>query len=256
MSETILIDRIQAVQKFNNMLESSSTTRILRIIGEGKMGKSRLLQEFGKLSREKWNAHCAFINLRSKLQGYSKILFEIKVQIPVSDYANFLETQQQILSNPKVEIEKVNLIFSSLSVNMPDQKRNSDDEHIKQQITSSFCKDLHNASLDYPIVLLFDTFDNAGRNVQNWLNEQFFLEIKQIPHVYLVLAGRSLPEPHDALLDVCETYTLPPVTLDDYISYCDHLGINASREIVEAFHNVFNGTPGLFVEYAPKLKEK
>jgi hypothetical protein len=71
-----------------------------------------------------------------------------------------------------------------------------------------------------------------------------------------VLAGRALPDLPDTLLDSCETYQLPPVSLDDHISYCSSLGINASREIIEAFHEVFDGTPGLFSEYAPKLKEK
>jgi hypothetical protein len=256
MSETILIDRILAVQKFTDMLEGTSKKRILRIIGEGKMGKSRLLQEFGKLSREKWKAHCAFTDLHLNLQGYSNIVYEITLQIPVVEYINFSETRQQISSSPKVEIKRLNLLFSSILVNIPDQKRNSDDEYIRQQITSSFYKDLYSANLDCPTVLLFDTFDSAGLNIQNWLNEQFFLAILQIPNVYLVLAGRSLREPPNAWLDICETYTLLPVTLEDYISYCNHLGINTSREIIEAFHKVFNGTPGLFAEYAPKLLEE
>lgn len=256
MSETLLIDRILAVQRFTEMLDSSNKKRILRIIGAENMGKSRLMREFRKLSHEKWKGNCALIDLRSKFQSYSDIVFQITQQIPSIEYDNFLETQQQILSSSKVEIKGANLLLSTISVSMPEQKRNSDDEYIRQKITSSFCRDLYSAKLDCPTVLLFDTFDGAGSNVQNWLNEQFILAILQIPNIYLVLAGRYLPDLSNTWLDVCETYTLLPVTLADHISYCDRLGVDASIEVIEAFHKAFDGVPGLFAIYAPKLLEK
>jgi hypothetical protein len=40
------------------------------------------------------------------------------------------------------------------------------------------------------------------------------------------------------------------------MSYCRSLDLKASDEIIEAFYEVFEGVPGLFAEYASKLKEK
>lgn len=256
MSETVLIDRVQAIKLFSEMLEGTKNIRVLRIIGAGKMGKSRLLREFRKLMREKWTGNCALIDLRSKFQSYGDIVFQISQQVSIVGYTNFLNTQQQLSSAPKVEVTKSNLLFSTMSVNMPDQRSDSVEEYARQKITSAFCKDISMATLGQPIVLLFDTFDGATVNIQNWLNEQVLVALFQIPKIYIVIAGRELPDLPNILTDNSETYVLPSVSLDDHMSYCSSIGLNVSKEVVEAFHEVFDGIPGLFSEYASKLKAK
>jgi hypothetical protein len=175
MSDTVLIDRIVAIQKFSEMLEGTSNKRILRIVGSEKMGKSRLLREYRKLVQEKWKGNCALIDLRSKFQSYGDIVFQVTQQISIIEYSNFSDIQQQLSSAPKVEVNKTNLLFSTMSVSIPDQKNDSAEQYARQKITSAFCKDLSLAKLDHPAVLLFDTFDGAGINIQNWLNEQILL---------------------------------------------------------------------------------
>ena len=135
---------------------------------------------------------------------------------------------------------------------MPTQKKNFDEYH-RNIVTSKFCQDLLFSNLANPLVLLFDTFEGASPEIQNWLNEQFIASALQIPKVYLVIAGRSLPELPSNWQDVCESFSLLQVELDDHIAYCKNLGITASEEIIQAFHTAFDGTPGLFAEYASKL---
>ena len=113
MSDTILIDRVPAIKMFTFMLEGHGT-RVLRITGAEKMGKSRLLREFRKLSSENWNSCCVLIDLRSKFQSYSDIVFQITQQIPGLEFNNFFETWQKIQSDPKVEIKRTNLLLSAL----------------------------------------------------------------------------------------------------------------------------------------------
>ena len=253
MSETILIDRVAAIQKFTDLLEGANI-RVLRITGAEKMGKSRLLREYRKLSFENWDSHCALVDLRSKFQSYSDVVFQITQQISSLEFKNFSDVQFQIQSAPKVEIKKSSLLFSAMSVVLPDRQKDND-EYIRHEVISAFCKDLKSANLGFPLVLLFDTFDSASTEIQNWLNEQFISSLIQIPKVFIVLAGRTLPDLPSIWCDTCESYILPPVTLEDHISYCDRLGITVSKEVIRAFHSVFEGTPGLFAEYAPKLKE-
>ena len=81
MSDTILIDRVSVSKAFTLMLEGNGT-RVLRITGAEKMGKSRLLREFRKLSSKNWDGCCVLIDLRSKFQSYSDIVFQITQQIP------------------------------------------------------------------------------------------------------------------------------------------------------------------------------
>lgn len=256
MSETFLIDRIPAIKLFSDMLEGKSNNRILRIVGAGKMGKSRLLREYRKLTLEKKAGDCALIDLRSKFQNYGDIVFQITQQVPVVEFTNFSNVQQQLSSAPKVEVTRSNLLFSTMSVNMPDQRDDSADEYARQKITSAFCKDISSAKLGHPTVLLFDTFDGASVNIQNWLNEQILVALFQMPNIYIVVAGRELPDLPDILLENSETYELSPVSLDDHMSYCSSLGLNVSQEVIEAFHDAFDGIPGLFSEYASKLKGK
>lgn len=256
MNETFLIDRISAIKLFSDMLDNTSNKRILRIIGAEKMGKSRLLREFKKLMKEKWEGDCALVDLRSKLQGYSDIIFQITQQISTIEYSNYIEVQQKFSPTPKVEIKSLNLLLSAISLNISEPKKDTADEYTRQKIVSAICQDLRSVKPGHPIAILFDTFDEASINIQNWLNEQFLSAMLQIPNVYFVFAGRSLLELPSLWQDICETYILEPVTLDDHLLYCTKLDINISREIIAAFHDAFDGTPGLFAEYASKLKGK
>lgn len=95
MSETILIDRIAAIQKFTEMLEGTNI-RVLSITGAEKMGKSRLLREYRKLFFENWGSHCALVDLRSKFQSYSDVVFQITQQVSSLEFKNFSEVQLQI----------------------------------------------------------------------------------------------------------------------------------------------------------------
>lgn len=254
MSEAILIDRVPAIQRFSDMIEGTSNKRILRIVGIENMGKSRLLREFQLMSDRKWKAHCALVDLRSKYQSYSDIVFQVVQQISSIEYKNFFDTQQRLLEGPKVDMKGLRLLLSSISITMQEHKN---DDYDRQLLTSSFCKDLRLAEVGCPIVLLFDTFEGASQKIQDWLTEQLLTSLIQIPNVFVVIAGRSLPEPPSTWRDSCLLFELLPVSLDDSISYCKRLGINADVDIIKAFHDAFEGSPGLFSTYAPKLnKEK
>jgi hypothetical protein len=102
MSETFLIDRIPAIKIFSDMLDETSNKRILRIIGAEKMGKSRLMREYRKLTLEKWMGNCALIDLRLTFQSYGDIVFQITQQTPNIEYTNFSDAQQQLSTTPKV----------------------------------------------------------------------------------------------------------------------------------------------------------
>lgn len=256
MSETILIDRVQALEKFLELLEGKNNKRILRITGIQKMGKSRVLREYRRLTIEKQKSHCALVDLRSKFQNYSDVVFQITNQLPLLKWAFSTEVKNQFLSAPKLEVKRVNLLFAAMSINLSEPENEINDKYNRQKITSAFCQDLRSFNLA-SMVLLFDTLDGATAPIQNWLNEQLMPAILQIPKIYVVFAGRVLPELPSNWEDVCDTYTLPPATLEDHMSYCESLGIKASKETIAAFYKVFDGTPGLFAEYASKLdKEK
>ncbi len=249
-----MIDRVPVLEKFSEMLYGTGKERVLRIIGTENMGKSRLLREFRLLSNKKEGVCCALVDLRSKYQDYSDIVFQITQQMHFIEYRHFSEVQQQLLSRQNVNIKGLKTLLSTVSINAQEQRS---EDYDRQIITSSFCKDLRLAKFEYPAVLLFDTFDIASPKIQDWVIEQLLSALLQIPNIYVVIAGRSLPPPHAIWDDKCASFELLPVSLEDNIAYCNSLGINASIEIIKAFHDAFDGSPGLFSIYAPKLnKEK
>jgi hypothetical protein len=256
MSEIILIDRKPVVQEFLNLLGSSKGKRILRITGAEKMGKSRLLREFRNISQESSNSHCTLVDLKSKFQNYGDVIFQITQQLTVLEFKNVVEVQQEMPSPAKIEMNKLNLLLSRISVNLLNDQNDTIDSQKRQKLTSAFCRDLKDAQITKPILLQFDSFDCASPKIQDWLNEQLISSLVQIPMVYIILAGRTLPDFPTILEGICDSYVLLPVTLEDHISYCEKLGINISEEVIKAFHDAFNGTPGLFAEYTSRLEKK
>jgi hypothetical protein len=258
MSETVLIDRVPALKKFVDMLAgTSSDRRILRIMGAEKMGKSRLLREFRKSSYELYNAHCALVDLRSKFQSYEDVLYQIVQQVTSIEFKSFTDLQNQMSSpTPKVEISGLRLLLSAMTVNLHGESNSSTEIQNRQRLTSSFCRDILSAGLRTPLVIQFDTFDSASPKIQDWLNDQLISSLLQIPNLYIIIAGRTLLDVPSGWVDVCDSYFLPPASLEDHKNYCKSLGIDTSEEVIKALHEVFEGIPGLFAEYASKLKKE
>jgi len=256
MGDTILIDRIPAILKFSAMLEGNSGKRILRIIGTAKMGKSRLLREYKRLALEKEKAYCVLVDLKSKFQNYEDILFQVIRQLSWLEFKNYLGIQQQIIDSNKVEVKGLNLLWSAVSINLANTQSDSIDGQNRQRLTSAFCQDLIGIELKKPLIIQFDSFDSANPKIQDWVLEQLIPSLLQISLSYIVIAGRTLPEEKEMWVDYCDSYLLQPVTLQDHITYCNNMGIQTSEDVIKAFHNVFDGIPGLFAEYANKLKKE
>jgi len=253
MPDILLIDRKPAMNHFVNMLDGTSTKRVLRITGPEKMGKSRLLREYSRLSKEHWRAQCALSDLRSKLQGFDDILFNITQHIGSVYFPNYRATQGE-RTQPRIEISRLSQLFSLLNINMAENKT-SEEQH-RRRITSAFMQDLHLMPPNIPVILLFDAYEEASANIQDWINEQLISGLIQLPNVYIVLAGRNLPEVPQTWLDVCFSYELPPVLFEDQKDYCIRVGIDLEDDVIRAFHEAFDGRPGLFAEYTSKFPIK
>ncbi len=91
MSENLLIGRSLATDRFREMLAGSRRERILRVTGDEKMGKSRLMREYRHIAEEEFRAQSALIDLRSQLKkkNQGNVLDTVCQQIGLTSFLDF-----------------------------------------------------------------------------------------------------------------------------------------------------------------------
>lgn len=252
MSDSFLMDRETTVSIFRGMIEQKSSEHVFRIIGLEKMGKSRVLREFYNISKYEYHAFSALVDLRSKLQNFADLLFVICEQLGSDHFINFHNIHNDIIAQRKgVEISRTTLIFSTLKVD--DKNNKLQDDILRRQLTNAFLKDISSFPFSVPLVFLFDAFEQADESIQDWINEQLLVGLCQLSNVYVVIAGRQLPEPPISYFHSCKFHELIAVEFEAHKKYCVQVGIDIDEQIINAFYTAFEGRPGLFVEYASKL---
>lgn len=246
MTDSFLIDRVPPISLFRDMLSGAQQLRILRILGEAKMGKSRLIREYRRIVIQEWNGHCALVDhYRSKLQSYDDILHTIVQQLGSQHFPNYQAVYNELVNQAKVDIKGLAALFSTISVNTSGRN----EARQWRKLTMAFLEDLQKTSSIAPIVLLFDAFEKSDEQVQSWLYEHFMTGIYQMPHVWIVVAGQQIPSPLLTWEHTCHTYLLPPVSIDDHRAYCAEIGAELSDDFIEKCHKMFQGKPGLIVEF-------
>lgn len=251
MSDSILVDRIEVINIFNSMVDAAQPAHVLRMTGSEKMGKSRLMREFRHIAEDQWHAKCALVDLRSTAQDYNDILFSITEQLGIEYFPNYKSVRENLSTQPRVEVGRVNQLLSALTI-YTEHSENIEAQQ-KRRLTSSLLQDFKAIPSNSRIVLLLDAFEQASISVQSWINEQLVIGLCRLRNIYIVLAGRTLPQPPVNWEDTCHSYDLLAVSLNHHREYCIKLGIKVSDDTLSAFHEAFEGKPGLFVEYASKL---
>jgi TIR domain-containing protein len=107
--------------------------------------------------------------------------------------------------------------------------------------------DLQNLSI--PLVLGFDTFQDASTDAWDWIEGQLLERADKCPGFIIVLSGQKVPEPSrhrwGGMANLCE---LPPIKdVRDWHNYaCRTLGSTGlTPEHVEMLVHIHNGDPGL-----------
>ncbi len=125
----------------------------------------------------------------------------------------------------------------------------SDIQKRDDRLTTQFMLDLSGLQ-DRPVVFFFDSFDQATAQMQTWLTTSFLMKVSLLPHVRVVVAGRTLPEVPGGYVDLHQVHRLYPVREEaEYLAYCHNTQVNlAEQEILSAVRDC-NYTPGMFVNY-------
>jgi hypothetical protein len=226
-----MINTKEAINLFHQLMQPNSQMQILRLMGEGKMGKSHLLTKvFPVLARQGYQARCAVVDLRNPVHTVSDILANASSQLGSRICDSYLAAYEALINRP-------------LS-----PEKGEDAGYKNYHLTSSFVKELAKLN-DSLLLLLFDSVSSATKRIQTWLTDILLTQVSQLRHARMVLAGRTLPVVHSSHAACCHTYQLRPVIDEEaYIDYCKSLKMRLGEQSIRDFAYACDYTPGIFAD--------
>jgi hypothetical protein len=239
---------------FHELMQPDSDQRVLRLMGQAKLGKSHLLTKvFPTLARQE-QAACrhAILDLRSQAQGVPDVLHSACGQLGDESFGGYLTEYKTWRDRPRIETRGLQALLSKISISAHGEA--DEIRRVIPDLTLAFVNDLRNRP-QQPVLLLFDAVDNAAEPIRDWLMDSLLVQLAPLPHVRCVAAGRTLPDAAGGYAAVCEHYELQPVKEDEaYIRFCQLYGIVMVEQSIRDFARGCGYAPGLFAELTQSFR--
>ena len=241
------IDTYEAVKLFHQLMETDSQLKVLYLIGNANMGKTHLLTKvFPVLAQHQYQARCVFFDLRNRIYSVSDILDMAYEQLGSKYCSNYYKAAQELVSDNKTDITRILTDFSSFTTSFGS---NNDTRKREDRLTTQLVLDFSKMQ-DKPLILFFDTVDNATEQIQTWLLKTFLMKISLLPHVRAVVASRTMLEAPNDYIDLLHIHQLYPVQEEEeYIAYCQSLHATLQEQTIRSIVRECSYTPGMFVDY-------
>ena len=255
------INTHSAVALFHRLMQPDSKIRILRLVGEGKMGKSHLLTKvFPTIAYRDYQARYATLDLRNQLYGVPEILKMACDFIGIQECKGYNTAYQAWLSRSHSQFHpKTKGVHSILSFFRSPEKEYFDDPYYTDiNLTQRFVDDIGTLG-DKPLLLLFDSVNHANEGIQQWLMDMLLVQVSRFAHIRVIIAGRSLPDTHGSYMALCANYQLKPIIdVEEYVAYCQKTDLLLEEQAIRAIAYGCDYIPGTFVDFViPKfMKQK
>lgn len=181
--------------------------RILLIRGpSGGTGKTTLLRYC--CEQMATSALHVPIELRDSLVNVAEIFSRIGQVIGWDHLPAFTKRLTASRGEPDVTIEHNRQTGFNNTINMLLRADNKlDREERRTDLTNVWFNDM--AALPAPIVMLFDTYEDAPSEVRDWISGSFLARAAAIGAIRVVVAGRNIPERNNiAWGHCCQVYDL------------------------------------------------
>lgn len=246
------IDTVEAINRFHELMKPKSDYRVMRLVGNGKMGKSHLLTRvYPYLAQQDYHARWAILDLSYRFHVVPDIFDQACSQMGEEHFISYYAADREWSNRPKVEVKNLHAKLARIGISAKDSIEDARDRD--RHLTIQFVKDVSKLN-DVPLLLLFDSVDNINEALRIWLIEMLLVKLVRVDHVRIVIAGRFLPEAHSSYKLFCRDYQLVPVTeIEAYFAYCQKVCPTLSEEVVRTLAKAFDYNPGLFVEVLPKF---
>ncbi len=249
----VTINQTEVVNLFHELMQPNAEFRVLRLLGEAKLGKTHLVTKiFPQIARGEYHAHCAILDLRNQTQTAPDILHAacglLGDEVVFHDYHTAYETW---LNRPKVKVAGLQTFLSRVQIK---QEAEADEERrITRHLIDQFIADLGRLS-DAPVVLCFDAVNEASQTTSDWLMDTLIVQLTRLPHIRVVVAGRSMPEASGSYVAVCCSHQLTPVEeIEAYVTYCQQIGAQLTEQSIRDFARGLDYKPGMFADIAVKF---
>jgi hypothetical protein len=188
---TLIADYEAPRTGFEALLGEDCARRILLFHGkETGTGKTTLLT-FCRQRIRNTIPH-AEIQLRGKIVGLAEIFYRMSSIIKWEKMPNFTQRLAEIEGTPKVQIDRNWLtgINNKISVALRVEKQD-DREQRQAALTDAWFQD---AATLGRIIVLFDTYEQAPTEVQDWISGPFLARVALTSSIRVVIAGQQVPD--------------------------------------------------------------
>ena len=101
--------------------------------------------------------------------------------------------------------------------------------------------------LRIPLLLIFDTYEQASEEIKRWLENQLLQRLKQAPAVIVIIAGQKIPEHTKySWSETAKKYELPPIDqVEDWLEFTQKKwnNSNITKQHIEALTLATQGNP-------------
>jgi hypothetical protein len=251
------INQQDVVELFRKLMQPDSDLRVLRLLGQPKLGKTHLVTKvFPTLAHKEYHARWVVITMRNQSQDAADILHAICGYLDGLDaFPAYKAAYEKMQERTRAQVSGVQALFSRISMKV--EPGADDPRKLGRELVPPFVADLRKMS-HTPIVFLFDAVNDASPLMQEWLTDTLVGQLARLVHVRIVVAGRSVPEPSGSYTACCHHHELTPVREEEaYIIYCRRLGIPLIEQSIKDIARILDYKPGQFVDYVlPKYPRR
>ncbi len=242
-----MINRRDTIEVFRELMQTDSPFRVLRLVGDAKMGKTHLItQVYPEIVKEAGGWRCAVVDLRNRAQTSLDILHVVSRLCGGEGlFPRYAAGYQDWLHRPLVEVKGLQALLSNLWIRGDEE---TESRKWTRYLTTQLTTDL-GGLVGEGAVLLFDAVNETNDGVRDWLADTLLVELAGFAHVRAVVAGRSVPDAHGSYVGVTRSFELRPVEDErEYIGYCHAAGVELAEQSICDLARALDYCPGHFVD--------
>lgn len=174
---------------FGKLFDAASSDQIMLVIGESGTGKTSLVNELIRIVPPGYID--IPIQLRGRTVDVAEIFNRVVEIVGKSHFSNFSNEMATFGQAPTISVER-NLVWNHSDISIALDNRNNDErEYRLSMLTDALFRDI--AESGVKVLFVFDTFEEAGEDTQNWISGPFLARVARSINLCAVVAGQIAP---------------------------------------------------------------
>jgi hypothetical protein len=199
MKKLPLANRTRECNLFEHMVKGETAERILLIQAESGFGKTDLLTHFRRLVPA--GVLQAFIDCKGANSRIPYVFERAARDLGEPRFPRLSTTSSEVANGPGINISD-NRTFGAQTINIHVHGDPQVQEYQLARLHHAFFEDIK--ALAAPVVIILDTFNEAGDIVKTWIASDFLADAMQVPNLVVVVAGQDVPDPGGGWADYHE----------------------------------------------------